>query len=373
MDEKQMLISLLIVWLAIYLLGRVLPLKKYGLDIKPFFVKYESERFKRILSKCSDRQRVLWRLFSHISVFSGFVLMVFAIGFLSINLMRPLLRYGREVTVVPIIPGLTLDPVWLPYFLIAVLVAILTHEAAHGIIALTEGVKVKSAGLLAFAIFPGGFVEVNEEEMNRLPRISRMRIFSAGSSSNLVFGLMALLVTWTLFSPVPSGIVVINVLEKGPLHEAGIGRWDIIYALNDTKINTYLDLSAFMSRAKPGDRLMVSTSKGNFLITVIQSPEDKDKAIIGLLSPYIPYYRSRLGLSSFLDTQIYLTLSWLLSVLFSVVIFNMLPIPMLDGDRFLQCLIEKASEKSYAFLKKFFNVLSLFLMVANMAVSLRLW
>lgn len=368
-----MLISLLIVWLAIYLLGRVLPLKKYGLDIKPFFVKYESERFKRILSKCSGRQRVLWRLFSHISVFSGFGLMVFAIGFLSINLMRPLLRYGREVTVVPIIPGLTLDPVWLPYFLIAVLVAILTHEAAHGIIALTEGVKVKSAGLLAFAIFPGGFVEVNEEEMNRLPRISRMRIFSAGSSSNLVFGLMALLITWTLFSPVPSGIVVINVLEKGPLHEAGIGRWDIIYALNDTRINTYLDLSAFMSRAKPGDRLMVSTSKGNFSITVIQSPEDKDKAIIGLLSPYIPYYRSRLGLSSFWDTQIYLTLSWLLSVLFSVAIFNMLPIPMLDGDRFLQCLIEKASEKSYAFLKKFFNVLSLFLMVANMAVSLRLW
>ncbi|MEM1606826.1 MAG: site-2 protease family protein [Candidatus Bathyarchaeia archaeon] len=372
--EYLAILSLLIAWLAAYLLGRVLHLERYGLNIKPLFIKYESKWFKDLLHKCSRRQRVLWKVFSNVSVLLGFGLMIFILVFLSRNLMGTLLpHYGREATVVPIIPGVTLDLLWLPYFLIAVIAAIFMHEAAHGIIALIEGVGIKSAGLLALAIFPGGFVEVEEEEINRLPHLSRMKIFSAGSSSNLIFGLITLLLTSTLFSSTPTGIIVINVLENGPLQKAGIGRWDVIYALNNTRISSQRELSAFMSNVKPGDKLVVSTSKGDFLIETARSPEDEYRAIIGILPPYLSYYPSILGLGYFWDTQIYITFHWLFLVLINVAIFNMLPIPMLDGDKLLQCLIERALRKGGEALKKFFNAFSLFLIIANIMLSMRSW
>ncbi|MCX8171728.1 MAG: site-2 protease family protein [Candidatus Bathyarchaeota archaeon] len=369
--ESLFIFLILIAWLAIYLLGRVLPLRRYGLDIKPLFIKYESKWFKDLLRKYSERQKVLWKAFSTISVPLGLGLMLFITVFLSRNIVEAFLYRRREATVVPIIPGLTLDLLWLPYFLVAVLTAVFVHEAAHGIIALIEGVNIKSAGLLALAIFPGGFVEVEEEEINRLPPLSRMKIFSAGSSSNLIFGLITLLLISTLFSSTSSGIVVINVLENAPLQKAGIGRWDVIYALNNTRIRSQHDLLAFMSNVKPGDRLVVSTNRGDFLIVSARSPEDERKAIIGILSPYLPYYPSLIGFGYFWDIQVYLTLQWLFIVLVSVAIFNMLPIPMLDGDKFLQCLFEGAAKTGSKVLKRFFNALSLFLLIANIMLGLR--
>ncbi|MEM2309291.1 MAG: site-2 protease family protein, partial [Candidatus Bathyarchaeia archaeon] len=357
-------------WLAVYVLGRILPLEKHGLIVKPLFIRYDSEGFKSLLYKCSGKWRALWKVFSHISVLLGLGLMIFALIFLSRNLLELLLVSGREIAVVPIVPGLTLSLYWLPYFLIAVLIAVFTHESAHGILALTEGAGVKSAGALILAVFFGGFVEIDEAEISRLSYTSRMRIFSAGSASNILGGLLVLLLTSALFTQTPSGIVILEVLEGGPLDSVGIGRWTVIYAINGTTINTHQDLSNFMLRVKPGDRLILSTSLGERVVTAAPNPNDANRAIIGIISPSLLYYPSRLGLGFFWDTQLYLVLNWLFLVLVNVAIFNMLPIPLLDGDRFLQCLLNRLSAKG-DLIKKFFNILSIFLIAANITLSLR--
>ncbi|MCD6465025.1 site-2 protease family protein [Candidatus Bathyarchaeota archaeon] len=360
---------LLLFWLVIYMLSKILPLKKYGLHIKPFFIKYESKAFKKFLYKYSGKWKILWRFFSYINVFLGLGLMIFSLIFLLGNVVEMFLRGVRETAVVPIIPGFTLSLYWLPYFLIGIIVAVFTHEAAHGIIALIEGIQVKSAGAFVLAIFPGGFVEIDERELERLPYTSRIKIFSAGVASNILCGLLVFLIISLFFIQTPSGIVVLNVLEGGPLDVAGIGRWDVIYALNGTPVHTLQDLVAFMTDVKPGERLVVSTSRGNITIVTASSPENASRAIIGIVFPSLPYYPSRLGLGFFWDVQIYLILSWLFIVLVNIAIFNMLPIPLLDGDKFIQCLLEKFADKG-KLVKKFFNLLSLFLIVINMALSL---
>jgi len=356
-------------WLAVYILGRILSLKRYGVEVKPLLLKYNSEGFKSLLYKFSSRWRRAWIFFSHISILLGFGLMLFAIIFLSGNLIESLLPGGEGAVITPIIPGLTLSLYWLPYFLIAVIVAVFTHEAAHGIIALIEGIDIKSAGALILAIFFGGFVEIDEGKLNNLPQVSRMKIFSAGSSSNILGGLIVFLILSALFIQSPSGIVVLEVLDGGPLDAAGIRRWDVIYALNGTIIRTYQDLVEFMSGIRPGDTLIVSTSRGVFTIKIIPNPDNSERAIIGIVRPVLQYYPSRLGLSPFWNIQAYLTLNWLFLILVNVAVFNMLPIPLLDGDRFLQCLLERIAGSDT--LRKFLNILSLFLMAANIIVGMR--
>jgi membrane-associated protease RseP (regulator of RpoE activity) len=368
-EEYAFIIFLIIFWLVIYLLGKIVNVKKHGLIISPFFIRYNSEEFKRILYKYSSKWKTFWKIFSYISVILGFSFMIFALVFLSGNLVN--LSFSREesVPVSIVVPGLTLSIYWLPYFLISVILVVFIHEAAHGIIALTEGISIKSAGMLLLAVFPGGFVEIEDEKINGLKTDSKLKIFSAGASANVLFGLLIFLTLFTLFIQTPSGIVVMDVVEGGPLDLAGIKRWDVICALNGTPIHDYRDLADFMSGVKPGEKVLVATSRGNFTILTVLSPEDGGKAIIGIMLPSLLYYPSRLGLGFFWDIQIYLILNWLFLISINVAIFNMLPIPALDGDKFLQCLLQGFSERSML-IKKFFNIFSIFLIAVNMALSL---
>lgn len=369
MGEYVFAIFLLIFWLATYILSKIINVKKYGLIILPFFLRYDSEGFKRALYECSSRWKAFWKIFSYISVILGFSFMVFALAFLAGNLVNLFLSREEGIPVSIVVPGLTLSLYWLPYFLISVVLVVFIHEAAHGIISLEEGVGIKSAGILFLAVFLGGFVEVEEEKMDALKTESKLKIFSAGASANVLSALIIFLTIFTIFIQAPSGIVVMEVVEGGPLDLAGVRRWDVIYALNGTPVHEYQDLADFMSRVKPGGKLIVATSRGNFTISTIPSPEDKDKAIIGIMLPSLLYYPSRLNLGFFWDVQTYLLLNWLFIISINVAIFNMLPIPALDGDKFLQCLLQGFSEKS-ALIKKFFNIFSLFLIAINVALSL---
>lgn len=367
--EYVFAIFLLTFWLAIYLLSKIINLKKYGLIVLPFFIRYNSEGFKRTLYKCSSRWRAFWKIFSYISVILGFSFMIFALVFLAGNLVNLFLSREEGVPVSIVVPGLTLSLNWLPYFLISVVLVVFIHEAAHGVMALVEGIDIKSAGMLLLAVFPGGFVEIEEEKMEALKTKSKLKIFSAGASANLLSGLLIFLTIFTLFIQAPSGIVVMEIVEGGPLDIAGVKKWDVIYALNGTPVHEYQDLADFMSQVKPGERLVVATSRGNFTISTIPSPEDEDKAIIGIMLPSLLYYPSRLNLGFFWNVQTYLLLNWLFIISINVAIFNMLPIPALDGDKFLQCLLQGFSEKS-VLIKKFFNIFSVFLITINIALSL---
>lgn len=358
---------LLAFWLAAYALGKKLALSRYGFDIKPFFIRWELKKFRDILYWCSSRGVRVWKIFSWISIVIGIGLMVLTLALLLWNAVKAAILREMFFPVTPVIPGITLRLYWLPFFLMAVVVTIAVHEAAHGIVALSEGINVKSAGALLLAVFFGGFVELDEKELEAAPPKTRMKVFSAGSSSNVIAGLIVLLFLFCFFAQTPSGLVVLETLEGGPLQKAGIGTWDVIYALNGYEIRTLQDLRNFMSNVKPGEEIIVRTGRGDFIIRAVPSPEDNQRSIIGLVSS-IPYYPSRFGLGYQLDVHLYLTLNWLYIALVSVAALNMLPIPYLDGDRLLQCLFKKDSKAGSA-LRKILNVLSIFLLLANIIIS----
>lgn len=361
-------ISLVVFWLLVYLLNRAIPFKKYGFRVEPFLIRYESRRFKAFLENSSKKNRLFWKTFSNIGIALALGLMIFALFFLTDNLTKFFTPGEVGSRVVPVLPGLTLRLYWLPYLILAVVVAAVTHEAAHGIVARIEGVSIKSAAAFLLAIFPGGYVDLDQKEFETSSTTSKLRMISAGSAINLSTWFLVFLTISGLFVQSPSGIVVIEVLEGGPLERAGLRRWDVIYAVNDTPIQTYQDLSVFMANVTPATRLLLSTSRGSVPINAAPDPDEPGRAIIGIRSPVVLYYPSRLGLGFFWDVQLYTALNWMFILLTSLAVFNMLPIPLLDGDKFLRYFLQSFTKKD-KLMKTFLNTVSLFLVAANMVLS----
>ncbi len=380
-DQTQIWIfaaAVLVFWFIIYFIDKKIQLEKYGLKITPFFLKYESQKFKELLYKAVSRGKTFWLVFSNLSVALGAGILIFALYFLSDNLARFLIAAfgfvgpdGMEgaTPVVPIIPGFTIQLYWLPYLVCAIVVAAVIHEIAHGIVALNEGINLKSAGAFLLAIFPGGFVETAEEEMKKSNVISKLRIVSAGSSINALVGLLVFLLLFTLFAQTPAGIVIIEMSDQGPLERAGFQRWDILYEISGTAVKSFEELGGLMSKVRPGQILILGSSRGGIEINAAADPNNASRAIIGIISPALLYYPSRLNLGYYLDVQLYLTLNWLFTILVNLAIFNMLPIPFLDGDQYIGLVLQRFKGKGDSF-RKFLNVLSIFLIAANMILSL---
>ena len=360
------LVGLVVFWLVVHLLNRTFSLEKYGINISSIFVKYESRRFKDFLYRTSQKHQKIWKVFSNLSVAVGMGLLFFAFYFLTENLFKFFAPGGQGSPVVPVVPGLTIRLYWLPYFAIAFLVAVITHEFAHGVVAIVEGIRIKSAGLFFALVQPGGFVEPDQKELEAAPTVSKLRVLSAGSSMNLLVGILVFLALSVFFFRTPSGIVVMDVLHNGPLENAGVHRWDVLFAINGTRISSMVDLEAFMANVTPGERLFVATNRGEVVITTARHPSKSGKAIIGITAS-MPYFKSRADLDVFWDTQFFTTLNWMFILLVNLAVMNMLPIPFLDGDRFLQYFFQRYAKDRL--LRMLFNAFSLFLIVANMMLT----
>jgi membrane-associated protease RseP (regulator of RpoE activity) len=131
---------------------------------------------------------------------------------------------------------------------IALIVAMVIHEGAHGIVARSLGLPVKAAGLMLFLFVPiGAFVDVDESAMKEAKASHSGRVLAAGAGINFVVGLVCLLLLIGTVSlmrpPVPHGIGVI-VVDKSPLNSAGIRTYDYIIAANGKPLNSVADIGA---------------------------------------------------------------------------------------------------------------------------------
>lgn len=354
-------VALIVFWITVYIVSRVVSVKKYGFQVEPAYIIYRSSKFKRFLETISENRASLWKTFSNLSVAVGVGLMVFAVYFLSDNVLRLIKPGLGGASLLPILPGITIRFYWVPYLILAVTFGFLIHEAAHGIVARIEDIPLESAGLIFFVVFPGGFVEPDEKRFEGASLVSKLRVVSAGSFANFAAYLLVMLLLSVFFVNTPSGLVLTGVQEDGLIYEAGLDRWDVIYSVNGTLQN----LSSFINNLTPGDKLVLDTSKGEINITL---QDGTGWQAIGVVPPLLIYYPSRLNLGPFLDVQLYLLLLWGNIIYSSLAIFNMLPVYPFDGDKFLYYISKRFTRRDKE-VRILFNVAFLGLMAANMALS----
>lgn len=120
----------------------------------------------------------------------------------------------RAVTspvLVPVVPGVNMPLSDGLYYLLAMLLATVVHEAGHALAALTHRCAVDGMGLAVMLMLPAAFTHVRSSDLELSSRVTRLRVLGAGAWHNVVLCLAAL------------ALVALLPLILAPLYASGRG------------------------------------------------------------------------------------------------------------------------------------------------------
>ena len=141
----------------------------------------------------------------------------------------------------------------------------------------------------------------------------------------------------------PLGVPIVSVTEGSGAEKAGLLKDDIINAINGNHISLPQDFAKI--KLKPGDTATVSVIRdGKILqipVLVTASKEDPQKGMLGILRAALPSYQPVVPYYIHWSPEVFMFLLWLWMLSFFIGIFNMLPLPILDGGKFIHSIIEK--------------------------------
>jgi membrane-associated protease RseP (regulator of RpoE activity) len=354
MDPLTFLAIAAVIWILIFILAQYIGferLNQRGIEAStPFFLLIKTERLNAFLTKWGKRSpRVFWNA----GVVVGFGGMIFGLYIFADNFIKFFTQPAQAGGVVPIIPGVTITGLPLIYMLIGLAVTLITHEFAHGLASSREDIPIKSSGLLFFYVIFGGFVEPDEEtfEQKAGPK-SRMRMLAAGSFANLITGVIVLILIAN-FNPIasiaynpPDGAYIYET-QAGSPGAAALQIGDVIVGLNDTEIDTWIDLGVFMANTTSGSLLTLHLKDGSSpTIILAENPSNASLGYIGVFGadnwePKPGWDVIFTPMTAFHAQQI---LSWLWIILVSIGLLNLLPIPAFDGDKLLSNALSLVTE-----------------------------
>lgn len=349
-------------WVVIVVIAKALKLEKYGFEIKAYSLVYKNKQVNSVLIKLLSRTKRGIRVFADVSVVSGFIMMGFAFWFLLNNVSNYFVAQAEFSELTVLIPGVTLTSVSsITYFLLSIPVVLVIHEGAHGIVAALEKIKIKTGGFAIFIAMFAGFVEPDEEEFEKAKKISKMRVIGAGATSNVIFALVLGVILLTnpffamvlpepllsVFYDLPDGVLILSIMENSGAEKAGLLANDIITSINDIPIRSPMDFPSL----SPGEIASVSVLRDsqllNFGVEIMPAPEDPERGLIGIMRDNSFAYKPIMNFIEWNDPNVSMFLLWLWMISFFIGIINMLPLPILDGGKFIHTIIDKRiSDKS---------------------------
>ena len=358
------IIYVLIAWVVIFVTAKALKLERFGFTIKPYSLTYKNYKVQSALTKMLTRTKRGIRVFADVSVVAGFLMMGFAFWFLLANISNYFVEPTEFAELTVLIPGVTLTSAWaILYFLLSIPIVLVVHEGAHGIVATLEKIKIKNGGFAIFIALFAGFVEPDEEDFDKAKKISRLRVIGAGATSNVIFAfaLGAILLTNPMFAMIlpepflgwfyesPEGVLVLSVIEGGGAEQAGIKENDIISKINDVRIVSPIDFQKV--NLIPGEVVNVTVLRDGqeivFPVTIMPAPDDPERGLVGIMRDNNLSFKPIYNYIEWNNPQFSMFLLWLWMISFFIGIINMLPLPILDGGKFIHTIIDKKiSEKS---------------------------
>jgi len=358
------IIYVLIAWVVIFVTAKALKLERFGFTIKPYSLTYKNYKVQSALTKMLTRTKRGIRVFADVSVVAGFLMMGFAFWFLLANISNYFVEPTEFAELTVLIPGVTLTSASaILYFLLSIPIVLVVHEGAHGIVATLEKIKIKNGGFAIFIALFAGFVEPDEEDFDKAKKISRLRVIGAGATSNVIFAfaLGAILLTNPMFAIIlpepflgwfyesPEGVLVLSVIEGGGAEQAGIKENDIISKINDVRIVSPIDFQKV--NLIPGEVVNVTVLRDGqeivFPVTIMPAPEDPERGLVGIMRDNNLSFKPIYNYIEWNNPQFSMFLLWLWMISFFIGIINMLPLPILDGGKFIHTIIDKKiSEKS---------------------------
>ena len=183
------------------------------------------------------------------------------------------------------------------YGILALVVGVVLHELAHGVVARSQGIGVKSIGILWCVIPVGAFVEQDDVEMQAASRRSRDRVAAAGVLANFVltvvfFVALSLLVSGSV-APNANGVGVAYVEPNTPAANASLAAGDIITSINGTSTTTDAAFESALTTTVPGENVTVvyfsasSSSVVTVRVTLAPSPTVQGRGFLGVAVTFL--------------------------------------------------------------------------------------
>ena len=358
------IIYVLLAWVVVLVAAKALRLEKHGFELKVYSLVYKNQQIQSVLTKILGRTRRGIRVFADVSVVAGFLMMGFAFWFLISNISKYFVAPSDFAQLTVLIPGITLtSSASIAYFLLSIPIVLVIHEGAHGIVATLEKIRIKTGGFAIFIAMFAGFVEPDEDEFKSAKKISKLRVIGAGATSNVIFAfaLGAILLTNPFFALIlpepflstfydlPEGVVVLSIIENSGAERAGLLANDLITSIDGITIQSPLDFQK--TDLRPGDAADVSILRDgqqlDFTIDVMPAPDDPERGLIGIMRDNSLAYKPVLNFIEWTDPNFSMFLLWLWMISFFIGIINMLPLPILDGGKFIHSIIdERMSENT---------------------------
>ena len=374
-------------WVVVFLVAKGLKLENHGFEIKPYSLTYKNYGVQSTLTKMLGRTRRGIRVFADVSVIAGFLMMGFAFWFLLNNVSNYFVEPSEFSELTVLIPGVTLtSSASIAYFLLSIPIVLIIHEGAHGIVATLEKIKIKTGGFAIFIALFAGFVEPDEEDFDKAKKISKLRVIGAGATSNVLFSfaLGAILLTNPLFAIIvpepilgwmyeePDGVLILSIIEGSGAEKAGLLPNDIITAVNEIDVKTALDFQK--ANIVPGDTVNVSILRSGeqleFPVVIMPSEDDPERGLIGIMRDNSFAYKPIYNFIEWNNPSVSMFLLWLWMISFFIGIINMLPLPILDGGKFIHSIIDKKiSDKAVNSLMWGIYAFTFVLFALNIALS----
>ena len=361
---QNAIIYVLIAWVIIFVTAKGLKLQKYGVEIKAYSLVYKNKQVNSVLIKILSRTRRGIRVFADLSVIAGFLMMGYAFYFLLNNVANFFVAKDEFAELTILIPGVTLTSApAIAFFLLSIPIVLVMHEGAHGIVAALEKIKIKTGGFAIFIALFAGFVEPDEEEFDKAKKISKLRVIGAGATSNVMFAIVlsAIMLTNPLFGMVleslpifgevilntfyelSQGVLILSIIPNSGAEQAGLFANDIITSINDIPIHGPIDFPIL----NPGETASVTVLRDSqtleFGVEIMPAPEDPERGLIGIMRDNSIPYKPVMNFIDWtnVDFNVSMFLLWLWMISFFIGIINMLPLPILDGGKFIHTIIDK--------------------------------
>ncbi|HUK49729.1 MAG TPA: site-2 protease family protein [Terriglobales bacterium] len=332
-------------WAVICVVWWAIKAERFGITGPPYLLIYRTSRLNAWIEKLSSRNPIAWRTIWNMGIVTGFGLMILAFDFLIKNLSLFLTQSPQASPLQPIvaIPGVGVSFETFPYLVVALSILLASHELSHGIASLVDHIPLKSTGLIFAHLVMGGFVEPVEEKLNQARNLSKLRVFAAGSFTNAVLGILVIFLLFNFPSTTAlfynhGGVTINSISPSLPVHDSGLNVGDVVTNINGTRIADVVALRSYMQSVYPGQRVLLATPRGNFLVKTSADPSNSTHALIGIslddaYSPKLPFLPAN-GPQVVQREE-----SWLATVLVSVAFINMLPLAPFDGDKFLETVL----------------------------------
>lgn len=333
-------------------------IKRKQLDYQAkIIVLYRMKFGLRFIEKVATKFREWIILLGYIGVGVGYLGLIL-ISYVLIKTLYDLVTVPAAVSGVSLVlpginvPGVGILPFW--HWLIAIFVIALVHEFSHGIVARAHNIGVKNTGIVLLGPIIGAFVEPEEKKLVKEKDIRQYSVYAAGPFSNIILAIIALLMINLIFFPIQQNMVEPTGFSFGSFYsqdfsiaQSGIVPGAVVAGIDGQPTPDFSRISEILNCLPPGKEISIETKEESYSFKLGSNPENPEKSFMGITQVKNEFEVKNKYLSGrgrvwyWLVSQINEFLKWVFILSLGIGLFNLLPLPIVDGGRMMQVTMHK--------------------------------